>query len=86
MVLYLVLGELQTVMQHHKLLARQSARGTVWEGEFLEDADNFRLTFAEAPPRVPEPSKLLQYLLHQERVSFAVEGDAWVFRHQNVLL
>jgi hypothetical protein len=86
MVLYLVLGELQTLMQHHKLLSRESARGTVWEGELHEDADNFRLTFSAGAPRAPEPSKLLQYLLHQERVSFSVEGEAWVFRHQNVLL
>lgn len=87
MVIYLVLGELMTDVQHYKLLERQTARGTLLEGVLWEDADNFQLRFPAGLPRAVGPAgKLLQFLLQQERLNLTVDTHTLTFQHENVLL
>lgn len=87
MAIYLVLGEFMTAHHHLKLLERQAAHGIVIEGRVEEDADNFRIIFSE---QLPKPlgfsSKLLQYLLQQERLLLEEKGSEFIFSHQNVLI
>jgi hypothetical protein len=57
------------------------------EGEVREDADQFRLVFKENLPKSPGGgSKLLTYLLQQERLSLAYGPKEIILTHQNVLL
>jgi signal transduction histidine kinase len=87
MAIYLVLGEFMTALHHLKLLERQAAHGLVIEGIVLEDADNFRIRFTEKLPRaLGFSSKLLQYLLQQERLVLTENGSEFIFTHQNVLI
>lgn len=87
MAIYLVLGEYMTAIHHLKLLERQAAHGIVIEGVVIEDADSFRLNLKE---HLPKPliisSKLLQYLLQQERLLLENSGSEFIFTHQNVLI
>lgn len=87
MAIYLVLGEYMTALHHLKLLERQAAHGLVIEGVVEEDADNFVVSFKEELPRpLGLSSKLLQYLLQQERLVIEERGSQFVFGHQNVLI
>ena len=87
MAIYLVLGEFMTALHHFKLLESQTAKGMVIEGLLTEDADNFTLRFnGELPRALGLNSKLLQYLLEQERLSLDEPGPELRFTHQNVLI
>lgn len=87
MAIYLVLGEYMTALHHLKLLERQAAHGLLLEGTVTEDADNFKLRFTEELPRpLVLSSKLLQYLLQQERLVLEEKGSEFTFSHQNVLI
>lgn len=87
MAIYLVLGEYLTALHHLKLLERQAAHGLVIEGVVEEDADKFRISFSEKPPRpLVFTSKLLQYLLQQERLLLEETAGGFTFTHQNVLI
>jgi len=87
MAIYLVLGEYMTALHHLKLLESKAAHGLVIEGQVSEDADNFVLQFSEELPRpLGFSSKLLQYLLQQERVVLEERGSSFHFSHQNVLI
>ncbi len=87
MVFYLVLGEVMTAFHHVKLLEQRSAKGAVVEGVVEEDADRFHLRLAgTAPKQASFNSKLLQYLLRQERLQLVPQPNGILFLHQNVLL
>lgn len=87
MALYLTLGDLMTAFHHLKLLERESARGLSLEVEIREGADQFRLIFQEVLPKsTGGGSKLLTYLLQQERLSLTFGLKDITFIHQNVLI
>lgn len=87
MAIYLVFGEFMTALHHLKLLEEQSAKGVVIEVVVVEDADNFYLRFKEGLPRdLRLNSKLLQYLLEQERLVLEEHGSGLRFGRQNVLI
>jgi signal transduction histidine kinase len=88
MLAYLVLGEVMTAFHHLKLLERRSSKGLLLEAIVEEDADRFRIILNPAiSVKQGLNSKLLQYLLQQERLSVEIHEDgALLFSHQNVLI
>ncbi|MBY0516881.1 MAG: hypothetical protein K2P81_08240 [Bacteriovoracaceae bacterium] len=88
MLAYLVIGEMMTAFHHLKLLENQSARGMQLDIQVQEDADRFKLIL-KTPLSIKQSlnSKLLQFLLQQERLQLDVELDnSLSFLHQNVLI
>lgn len=88
MMAYLVLGEMMTAFHHLKLLERRSSKGLLLEARVEEDADRFRIILNPVvSPKQGLSSKLLQYLLQQERLQLDVADDgSLLFGHQNVLI
>jgi hypothetical protein len=88
MLAYLVIGEIMTAFHHLKLLERQSSRGLALSMTVFEDADQFSLEILPAINLKQDfSSKLLQFLLQQERLSLEVKESGIIhFSHQNVLL
>jgi signal transduction histidine kinase len=88
MLAYLVLGEVMTAFHHLKLLERRSSRGLLLEAVVEEDADRFRIILNPSLSiKQGLNSKLLQYLLQQERLSVESHEDGHLlFSHQNVLI
>jgi hypothetical protein len=85
---YLVLGELMTAFHHLKLLERRSSRGLVLKVKVIEDADSFGLVLDPVVSlKQGLSSKLLQYLLGEERLADEIrpDGALW-FTRQNVLI
>lgn len=88
MLAYLVIGDIMTAFHHLKLLERRSARGLVLEAEVFEDADRFQIVLRpQIALKQGLSSKLLHYLLQQEKLQLEVgaEGEL-MFIHQNVLI
>ena len=77
-----------TAFHHLKLLERRSSKGLLLETVVEEDADRFRIILNPSILiKQGLSSKLLQYLLQQERLSVESNEDgALMFSHQNVLI
>lgn len=88
MLAYLVMGELMTHFNHLRLLEGKSAKGQSIEIDLREDADNFQLKIRPQLALNREfSSKLLTYLLEQEKLSLSYGNDGDIsFTHKIMLI
>ncbi len=88
MMAYLIMGEIMTSFHHLRLLENKSAKGQVIDLELFEDADNFQV---KLKPRLvlnrDLSSKLLSYLMEQEKLSLSFSEDgSLIFNHKIMLI
>ena len=88
MMAYLIMGEIMTGFHHLRLLENKSARGQVIEFELLEDADNFQVILRPSLVLNRDlSSKLLTYLMEQEKLSLSFGDDGTLtFSHKIMLI
>jgi hypothetical protein len=88
MMAYLIMGELMTSFHHLRLLENKSAKGQVLELTLIEDADNFQVKLRPILFLSRDlSSKLLTYLMEQEKLSLSFTDDgSLVFTHKIMLI
>jgi len=88
MMAYLVMGEIMTNYHHLRLLENKSSKGQVIDLELLEDADNFQVFLKPKLVLGREfSSKLLSYLMEQEKLSLSIDEDGTLsFSHKIMLI